>query len=350
MFPLDPSVGDVYDNYEWNGVAWKFIGYEKINDYAPKDSPAITGVASLPSTTTIGVVNNNEIEKLYGITGQLATTQYVTEQIAATLAGLTGGSVTFTQPTIDTPAGTILMFGGLAAPFGYLLCDGTAVDRTSYSGLFAVIGTIYGSGNGTTTFNLPNLKGRTSVGRDAAQLAFDTVGEVGGANTHQHASANTGSSGSHSHNTTDHSHNTTDHSHNTADHSHYSDHSHYADHSHGVNPGATTTGGSSSNNSVTLGSGFSHANSGHTHTVNIATFTSANANGAGITTGNSNYGNTGGANAGNTTSGASTGNTTSGASDGNLTTTEPAHTHTIQASDVASNFQPYMVLNYIIKT
>ena len=361
MFPLDPSVGDIYENYEWNGTAWKFIGYEKINDYAPKDSPAITGVASLPSQTTIGVVNKNEIEKLYGFSGQIASTEYVQDQIATTLAGLTGGEVTFVQPTIDTPSGTIAMFGGLAAPFGYLLCDGSSYNRAAYANLFAVIGTLYGSTSGTT-FNVPNLKGRIPVGLDSSQPTLDTIGETGGVGTHSHASANTGDAGSHSHNTTDHSHNTADHSH-YSDHSHYADHSHNATHDHTISGGShahgitgsvtantTSVGRASSGNTSTnfqLG-GHAHADnfavstdSAHAHNVVSYTGGTSNANGAGITTGNSNYGNTAGANAG---------NTTSGASDGNATSNQVNHSHTIPASDSVSNIPPYVVLNYIIKT
>jgi microcystin-dependent protein len=55
------------------------------------------------------------------------------------------------------PTGTVYAFAGQNAPTGYLFCDGSAVSRTTYANLFAVIGTTYGAGNGTTTFNLPNL-------------------------------------------------------------------------------------------------------------------------------------------------------------------------------------------------
>jgi microcystin-dependent protein len=65
------------------------------------------------------------------------------------------------------PAGTILAYGGAAAPSGYLLCYGQAVSRSTYSDLFAIIGTAFGVGNGTTTFNLPDLRGRVPVGNDA---------------------------------------------------------------------------------------------------------------------------------------------------------------------------------------
>jgi microcystin-dependent protein len=83
-----------------------------------------------------------------------------------------------------TPAGTVTIWGGAAAPTNWLLCDGSAVSRTTYASLFAAIGTAYGVGDGSTTFNLPNLKGRIPVGRDAAQTEFDVLGETGGEKTH----------------------------------------------------------------------------------------------------------------------------------------------------------------------
>ena len=61
-------------------------------------------------------------------------------------------------------AGMIYMYAGSTAPSGYLICDGSAVSRTTYSALFSVIGTSYGSGDGSTTFNVPNMSGRISVG------------------------------------------------------------------------------------------------------------------------------------------------------------------------------------------
>lgn len=64
------------------------------------------------------------------------------------------------------PAGTVLPFAGSSAPAGYLLAYGQAVSRTTYAALFAVIGTTYGAGDGSTTFNLPDLRGRTIAGAD----------------------------------------------------------------------------------------------------------------------------------------------------------------------------------------
>lgn len=57
------------------------------------------------------------------------------------------------------PPGTISYFSLSTAPTGFLAADGSAVSRTTYAALFAVIGTTYGSGNGSTTFNLPDLRG-----------------------------------------------------------------------------------------------------------------------------------------------------------------------------------------------
>ena len=68
-----------------------------------------------------------------------------------------------------TPTGTIQVFAGNSLPDGWLLCDGSAISRTTYPNLFIVIGTVYGNGDGSTTFNLPNLtdkfiQGNSTVG------------------------------------------------------------------------------------------------------------------------------------------------------------------------------------------
>ena len=58
------------------------------------------------------------------------------------------------------PIGSYIQFAGSQAPAGFLVCNGGEISRTTYSALFAVIGTTYGSGDGSTTFNLPNLTDR----------------------------------------------------------------------------------------------------------------------------------------------------------------------------------------------
>lgn len=85
------------------------------------------------------------------------------------------------QVTGDTlPIGSIVPYGSKYAPTNWLVCDGSAVSRTTYSELFTVIGTSFGSGDGSTTFNLPNLKGKVPVGYNSSDTDFDTMGETGG--------------------------------------------------------------------------------------------------------------------------------------------------------------------------
>ncbi len=68
--------------------------------------------------------------------------------------------------SLVVPAGAITAYAGTTAPSGWLLCDGAAVSRTAYADLFAAIGTTYGAGDGSTTFNLPDLRGRVVAGKD----------------------------------------------------------------------------------------------------------------------------------------------------------------------------------------
>ena len=80
----------------------------------------------------------------------------------------------------NTPVGCINLYAGSTAPTGWLICDGSAVSRTTYANLFSVIGTTYGTGNGSTTFNLPNLKGKVPVGLNSSDTDFNSVGKTGG--------------------------------------------------------------------------------------------------------------------------------------------------------------------------
>lgn len=82
--------------------------------------------------------------------------------------------------------GTVVMWAGAynQLPPGFLDCFGDEVSRKSFADLFARIGTRFGAGNGTTTFNLPNLKGKAVFGYDAAQTEFNAVGKTGGEKTH----------------------------------------------------------------------------------------------------------------------------------------------------------------------
>lgn len=78
------------------------------------------------------------------------------------------------------PTGSILAWGGGAAPTGWALCDGTAVSRSDFSVLFGVFGITYGGGDGSTTFNLPDIQGRVIVGQNTANADVSTMGGTEG--------------------------------------------------------------------------------------------------------------------------------------------------------------------------
>jgi microcystin-dependent protein len=117
-----------------------------------------------------------------------------------------------------TPTGAVLPYAGAAAPTGWLICDGTAKSRAVYAELYAVVGTTYGAGDGTTTFNIPDLRQRVPLGK-AASGTGSTLGGTGGSkdavavshnhtqDAHDHTQDahshpfTTGSNGSHEHDT-----------------------------------------------------------------------------------------------------------------------------------------------------
>lgn len=85
--------------------------------------------------------------------------------------------------------GTVTFFGGAAAPAGWLLCNGAAVSRSTFADLFAVVGTTYGPGDGSTTFNVPDLRQRFPLGKAAAGTG-STLGGNGGQIDHVHGLGN----------------------------------------------------------------------------------------------------------------------------------------------------------------
>lgn len=87
---------------------------------------------------------------------------------------------------LAVPAGAMLDYAGTSAPTGWLLCDGSAVSRSTYSALFSAIGTTWGAGDGSTTFNVPDFRRRVAVGSGGSGSATlgNAVGNTGGAETH----------------------------------------------------------------------------------------------------------------------------------------------------------------------
>ena len=98
------------------------------------------------------------------------------------------------------PVGQIVSWSGSAGslPTGYFLCDGSAVSRSTYAALYAIVGTTHGSGNGSTTFNLPDLRGKFVVGHHPSNGDYD-VGDTGGAES---VTLTTAQMPSHKHDTT----------------------------------------------------------------------------------------------------------------------------------------------------
>ena len=99
------------------------------------------------------------------------------------------GWVTTPAGGTSVPPGTVLAFAGGTVPTGYLLCNAAAINRTTYAGLFAAIGTTYGAGDGSTTFNLPELRGEFIRGLDNGR-GVDSGRTLGSAQTDQMESHN----------------------------------------------------------------------------------------------------------------------------------------------------------------
>lgn len=169
-----------------------------------------------------------------------------------------------------------------SVPSGWLLCDGDDVSRETYSDLFDAIGTTYGAGDGSTTFTLPDLRGRVPLGK-AESGTGDTLGETGGALDHVHTGP------SHTHTTPDHTHSV----------SVSGSAASAGAHSHGGSTGLTGGTRSDPDSSGSLvGNTGSHQHSigsdgSHSHSVSAGG--TAASSGAG-TTGSSGTGNTGSAN------------------------------------------------------
>jgi len=121
--------------------------------------------------------------------------------VAGTVASTAGGFVfpdSTTQTTaVTAPAASMMVFAGASAPSGWLLCFGQAISRTTYATLFSAVSTTYGIGDGSTTFNLPDMRGRVAAGADnmggsaAGRLTSttmspdgNTLSATGGTQTH----------------------------------------------------------------------------------------------------------------------------------------------------------------------
>ena len=130
----------------------------------------VDGTLKLTATAGAALVTCAKIGFIGGVTGSPSTDSGIKNAYVYDLSGgdvidrgvLSGAFNRFISwmKTSVLPTGSYIQFAGSQAPAGFLVCNGGAISRTTYSALFAVIGTTYGSGDGSTTFNLPNLTDR----------------------------------------------------------------------------------------------------------------------------------------------------------------------------------------------
>jgi microcystin-dependent protein len=192
----------------------------QIDAKAPLASPTFTGTVVLPSTTSVGNVTATELGYLDGVTSSIQTqidakastaslgtaaslnvgtsaNNIVQLDGSAKLPAVDGSALTNLPVSFSMPSGCVMPYAGSSAPSGWLFAFGQNVSRTTYAALFAAIGTAYGSGDGSTTFALPDLRGRVVAGKDdmggtsanrltnqTGGLDGDVLGATGGAETH----------------------------------------------------------------------------------------------------------------------------------------------------------------------
>lgn len=206
---------------------WTDIGNEMTNSLALDGQSVMTGVfkAASGSNTNPSIAFGSDLDtgwyrssanKIGGAVGGAKAIEVSSSGVDATAGKILEKGFAL------IPAGAIIDYAGSSAPDGWLLCYGQAVSRATYADLFSAIGTTYGAGDNSTTFNLPDKRGRVSAGKDdmggssanrltdqSGGLDGDTLGDTGGAETvtlalteipsHDHGGS-TSTSGTHNHN------------------------------------------------------------------------------------------------------------------------------------------------------
>jgi microcystin-dependent protein len=140
-----------------------------------------TGVSSLGTgvATSLGQNVTGSGSIVLGTSPSIASPTLTGTPVAPTAANATSTTQIATTAFVianGTPTGSLLMWSTTSAPTGFLLCAGAAVSRTTYAALFAVIGTTFGAGNGSTTFNLPNYIDRMPIGSGTIAASIGATG------------------------------------------------------------------------------------------------------------------------------------------------------------------------------
>ena len=117
----------------------------------------------IPATPQRGYVIVNNTTGAFNVTVKTATgTGVQVPQGISSKVFSTGLNIQLETSTV--PTGSLMMWAANTAPTGYLLCNGAAVSRTTFAALFAILGTTFGAGDGSTTFNLPDYRDRMPIG------------------------------------------------------------------------------------------------------------------------------------------------------------------------------------------
>jgi microcystin-dependent protein len=150
----------------YNGLTGSAGSFTVSGDLSTSGNASVTGALSGTTATFSGAISSVSPAFTGTPTAPTAAAGTNTTQIATTAF--------VNQNSIVT--GSLLMWPTGSAPTGYLLCDGTPVSRSTYAALFAIIGTTFGSGDGLTTFNLPDYRDRMPIGSGTIAASIGTTG------------------------------------------------------------------------------------------------------------------------------------------------------------------------------
>lgn len=229
-----PGDGAKFPAAPFNAVVWP-------SGVQPTTTNAEVVRVTAKSVDTLTIVRAQESSSARTIVANDQIAQNIT---AKSLTDIENAITTAGQTT--APVGAVIMWTTNSAPTGWTICDGSAINRTTFSELFAVIGTTFGTGDGSTTFNVPNMQERIPIGKSAT-TAINAVGNVAGSWDHTHGPGSlTVASHTHGPGTLQ-----------VQSHTHTSGSLQVASHTHG--PGTLSTD--------TQATSHSHTLSSHTHTL-----------------------------------------------------------------------------------